>query len=193
MWDMNLSELFLITIGAGLLSAQTTDDLDLARRLANPYTRQDAVHKIVALGSAKTPVLLAWAANCPEGLDHTEPSIGLADIFGELKTKDAIPFLIQNISLGRWVRPNIWMKTPEVVLGHLPAAAALIKIGPDASNALINTNWLSLPLEDHLAAILVVSRIGHPDAKYFLQASISQADFLRHYAEGLRVLGEPAK
>jgi hypothetical protein len=44
--------------------------------------------------------------------EQNKLEIGLAEVFGRLKTKEAIPFLIENISLERLPpRPNIWMKT----------------------------------------------------------------------------------
>lgn len=191
----HLSQLLLVTIAAGsIAAAQSTSDLDLARRLASQDGRPAAEAEIVASGAARTPMLLGWSKRPPAGVDPTELFIGLADIFGELKTKEAIPFLIQNISLGRWVRPNIWNKAPEVIFGHLPALAALIKIGPEASKALINADWFRLPAEDHLAAIFAVSRIGGSDARPFLVTAISQANLVRHQAEeGLKILGNPEK
>jgi hypothetical protein len=115
------------------------------------------------------------ARNHPPGLNRTELFIGLADVFGELRTKEAIPFLIQNISLARWVRTNIWMKEPDVVQGHLPAVGALIKIGPEASKALVDIDWISKSWDDNLAAIFVVSQIGDPEGRPFLVTAIARA------------------
>jgi hypothetical protein len=38
-------------------------------------------------------------------VDKHKLYIGLADAFGEMKTREAIPFLIKNISLQRWLDP----------------------------------------------------------------------------------------
>ena len=193
---MNIPQLLLVTTGgAWIAAAQGVHDLDLARRLASQDTRTAAAAEIVAFGATKTPVLLGWAEKPPASLNRTELFIGLADVFGELKTKEAIPFLIQNISLGRWVRPNIWTKTPEVIYGQLPAVAALIKIGREASKALIDIDWFSkMPVDDYMAAIFAISRIGDPDARPFLHVAISQADLLRYRAEeGLKTLGDAEK
>jgi hypothetical protein len=119
--------------------------------------------------------------------------IGLADVFGQLKTKEAIPFLVKNIGLQRgFSAPNIWMKTPQVVQERLPAVTALIRIGPEASRFLIDTFWTQLQPQDRLAAIFVVSRIsGVPEAKEFLSTVLGQANMERHWAEeGLKTLDQ---
>ena len=107
----------------------------------------------------------------------TSREVGLADAFGRLRTRDAIPFLIANITLqrGLFYRADIWMKTPQVVEGALPAVAALIRIGPEASRSLIR-KFPTLSAEDRLAAIFVVSRIsGVPEAQDFLNSVIGGA------------------
>ena len=111
--------------------------------------------------------------------------IGMAEAFGRLKTRDAIPFLVKNITLQYWpASPSVWMKTPEVVRSRLPAVAALVQIGPDAAAALIRTRWVGLSSEERLAVILVVSRAPEtPESQSFLLTVLGEANLQRYWAE----------
>jgi hypothetical protein len=188
--NMTASILFLVVTGVtSTASAQNVRDVDLARRLADPGTRADAIAGIVTSEPGNIQRLLSFGEAPPPHLNRTELFIGLAELFGQLRTKEAIPFLIKNISLARWVRPNIWSKTPHSVEEHLPAVAALIAIGPEASRALTSLEWLHMTVEDHLAAIFVISRIGDPASKAFLLSAVAEAGMERSYAEeGLKLL-----
>jgi hypothetical protein len=180
--------ILLATAGWWSAYAQSTDT-ELARRLADPKARSFATSEILHSGAARIPELLRLAEAPPASVNRTELFIALADIFGELRTKEAIPFLIQNISLARWVRPNIWSKASQVVEGHLPAVGALIKIGPDACKALIEIDWNLKTWEDNLAAIFVVSQIGDPAGRPLLVTAIARANLERYQAEeGLKRL-----
>lgn len=179
-----------MAIACMIASAQDTSDEELARLLADSNTRQSAVAKIVASGGSKVLLLLSWTRKPPVQVDESELYIGLADVFGKLKTKEAIPFLMKNISIQRWPpSPNTWMKTPQVIEARLPAAAALIQIGPEASKALIHT-WEQLVGDERLAAIFVVSRIrGVPEARDFLVSVSGAANMERFWAEeGIKLL-----
>jgi HEAT repeat protein len=176
------------------MSAQVRGDRDLASLLANESTRREAVTKIVAAGSGKVSLLLSWARNPPADLNQHELYIGLADAFGQLRTKEAIPFLIKQIGLNRWRDVNTWLKTAPVIEERLPAAAALIRIGPEASKVLIRVSWDGMRPEDRLAAIFVVSRIASTmkdgdEERAFLHSAVGQANMERYWAEdGLKVL-----
>jgi hypothetical protein len=124
-----------------MASQQDRGDLMLADRFGSAITRPAAVAEVVAAGPDKVPILLAWTRNPPSGVDRHQLYIGMADAFGELRTKDAIPFLIKNIDLHRedWPGP-VWLKSAEATKERLPCVAALIKIGPEASDALIRTS-----------------------------------------------------
>ncbi len=184
---MNLT--FLATAGllTGCLCAQNAHDSDLAKSLANPSTRQSAVDRIAACGDCYTALLLSWTRTPPAGVDPDELNLGLAQAFGELRTKQAIPFLIANISIHSWHHPNIWLKAPEVVRYRLPAAAALIRIGPDASQALVRVSSGPMTSEDRLATVFVISMIaaGTNDrqAHAFLQISLGEANLQRQWAQ----------
>lgn len=193
---MNLRSSVMIAIVVGCVdaSAQDASDQELAQRLANDRTRQSAVAKILASGRRRVPLLLSWARKPPADVDQYQLYIGLADAFGQLQTKEAIPFLIKNISLDR-TRPADfapWLKAPQVIEKTFPAVAALIQIGPEASKALIRAPWERAEAERRLAAIFAVSRIRDQAARGFLASALGQANMERYWAEeGLKLLDAP--
>jgi hypothetical protein len=191
---MRFTTWFVLALASGcpLVAAQGVTDRELARQLAKSATRQTAVASIVASGSAKLPLLLSWTRNSPQGVDKAELYLGLAEAFGGLRTKDAIPFLMKNISMQRFPSsPDVWMKTTDVIEERLPAVSALIQIGPEASRALMQA-FPSMEGADRLAAIVAVSRIkGVPDAQSFLASVSGQANMERVRAEqGLKLLNQ---
>jgi hypothetical protein len=191
---MNLSVLLTVvgTIACVPVAAQVTSDQELARQLANESTRQDAVDKIAASGADRVPVLLSWTRMPPAQVNIYQLYVGLADVFGRLRTREAIPFLIENISLRRGIEAPPWTKMPQVVEDRLPAVGALIRIGPDASMALIRTSWETARAEERLAAIFVVSQVKDvPEARGFLVAILGEANLERFWAEeGLKLTGQ---
>ncbi len=200
---------FLVTIGtaSGLLLAQDLQNRELARRLANDATQRAAVEQVVALGDKKVPLLLSWAKNPPVDLGGGFGELdlysfrgGLADIFGQLKVKDAIPFLIQNISLHRWPSAGVvWMKAPTVIEDRMPAINALIRIGPDALDALLNEPDGPLSSEDRLARLFVVAKIAftvehNERAREYLNSVLGEVNTERFWAqEGIEWLDMSAK
>ena len=173
-----------------IAEAQTGRDEELARMLARDATRNQAVATIVSSGPAKIPLLLSWATKPPDHLDVYELNIGLADVFGQTKTKEAIPFLIRNISIDRTHAVDTWIKSPKVIEERLAAAAALIRIGPEAAKAVTQACWRPMLPEDRVTAIFVVSRIkDNPDARAFLTWALGEANLERYAAEdGLKRL-----
>jgi hypothetical protein len=161
--------LFVSLLAAWVAPSQDLGDKELARRLSDYATQKDAIAKVIAAGADKVPLLLSWAAHPPAdlpGLDEYFLDIALADIFGQLKTKEAIPFLAANISMHRWpyMNPNMWRRSPQTVVEEMPAAAALIALGRDALPNVIETVKRT-PLdpssyEDYLAAVFVAPRIA---------------------------------
>jgi len=161
------------------------NDLALANSLANDTTRQAAVASIVASDRSKVPLLLSWARKSPVA-DECGLFSGLADAFGQLKTREAIPFLIEDLSEYRSCGASFapWLNGPKVIEWNLPAVGALIKIGPEASKALIAAFPKMTKEEDRRAAVFVVSRInGVPEAGAFLQSVLDQANRERYWAE----------
>jgi len=164
--------------------AQYKGDNDLARGLADANTRGQAVASVVALGSAKVPILLSWTRKPPARVDVYELNIGLADAFGEMKTRDAIPFLVNNIGIDRTHAPNTWLKSPDAVEARLAAAAALIKIGSEAASAVYRAASSPMYYKDKLAAMFVISRMKDaPGARSFLLSALGEANLERGWAE----------
>lgn len=186
---MRLNLAVAVLIIAGWMIAQRQDSTDLAFQLANRETRQSAVTKVVASGANRAPFLLSWTRHPPVGVDRYQLNIGLADAFGALGTKEAIPFLIENISLSRWGEVNIWLKKDSVIEENLPAVAALIKMGPAASSALIRAASKPMLAEDRLPLIFVISRVKDPEARGFLVTAMGEANIEHYWAEeGLKLL-----
>jgi hypothetical protein len=84
---------------------------------------------VIASGEAKVPVLLSWTRTPPEGVNEYELDIGLADVFGQMRISEAIPFLIKNINLSRTGKMNVWLKTASVIETEMPAVSALVASG----------------------------------------------------------------
>lgn len=191
-----------IEIGVALAAmtafAQNSSETELAQQLAGNSTREAAVASIAASANPNVSLLLWWARQPPPGIYAPGLYLGLAEVFGQLRTKEAIPFLIENISLQFWPpSANTWMKTSEVIQARMPAIDALIKIGPDASRMLMSRFSEHMLGDERLAAIFVVSRIsGVPEASEFLSAVLGQANMERYWAEqGLNhlMVDSPAK
>jgi hypothetical protein len=94
---MGLKALLIIVIAAAgsvPLLPQGAGDQELARLLASEGTRGSAVGTVLASRGEKIPLLLSWIQNPPRQVDKYELVVGLADIFGQLRTKQAIRFLI---------------------------------------------------------------------------------------------------
>jgi hypothetical protein len=189
---MTITTPFVLLISCVAATAQVISDQELPNRLANEATRRAAVDLIVASGMDKLPLLLSWTRNPPADINENELYVGLADAFGRLRAKEAIPFLIKNISIQRWHDVNTWLKTPSVIEERLPAVAALIQIGPEASKALIRASWEAMVAEDRLAAIFVISQVkGVPEARAFLSSALAEASLERYWAEeGLKRIDE---
>jgi hypothetical protein len=117
--------------------------------------------------------------------------VGLADAFGQLKARAAIPFLIRDISLERPFlgRPNVWFKENQVVESNFPAAAALIGMGSPAASALIRASWGCMTDKDRLITLFAVARIAAVPAnrtaeeRNFLHSAIAEAKLERYVSE----------
>jgi hypothetical protein len=187
---------FLVCVGvlaALSLRAQSGADLELARALSDPAAREQAVASLVAAGAARVPLLLRWTASPPDNVDAYELKIGLADAFGALRLREAVPFLVKNISIDRSGLGNTWLKSPEAVEGRLAAAAALIRIGPDAVPAIFLASARPTTPKDRLATIFVISRMADfPGKRNFLLVAAGQANLERAWAEtGLSQFDSP--
>lgn len=176
--------LVIATLVGFLPLQQDTSNQELARRLSSEDSRAAAISEIVASRSTYFPVLLRWTENPPAGVDKHQLYVGMSDAFGKLKAKEAIPFLIKILNLGRYLdKPDIWTKGPPIIEQNLPAVAALISIGPDASDALISAFGGPMTPRDRLAVIFIVARIKSPDSRAFLSEAIGEADTERFWAD----------
>jgi hypothetical protein len=176
----------LLLCSGGPALAQSQDEMALARRLANEADRKNAISFVAASKTRTVPLLLSLTKMSVPGVDEHDLQVGLADAFGALKIREAIPFLLLNIDLRRWKYVDLkpWIKTAEAIEYQCPAVAALISIGPDSSIAAMRASDQAMTPEDHLAIVFVVSRIrGVPEAKPFLSAIIGHADIERSFAE----------
>ena len=73
----------------------------------------------------------------------------------------------------------------------IPAVAALIKIGRDASRPLVEAYWRSMTLEDRRATIFAIGMIKDPQNRGFLEGVIAYANSERIVAEeGIGLLDE---
>jgi hypothetical protein len=100
---MSLTIYIVATALAGCMSVsgQGVSDEELARFLANRETRKSAVEAILTSTSDRGPLLLSWIQTPPALVDRGELYIGLADAFGQLRTRGAIPFLVKYIGMQR--------------------------------------------------------------------------------------------
>jgi len=159
-------------------------DRALAEALASEKTRESAVASIMASRQDKIPLLLSWSKKSPLEYD-CRLFDGLAYAFGRLKVTEAVPFLVENISTyGECgVSFNPWSKAPSVIESSFPAIGALVKIGPDASRAVMAAFPRMTKEEDRMAAMFVVSRVpGVSEARAFLSSVLAQADWEHHWA-----------
>ena len=183
-----LAVTFAVAMNCLPLCAGDAAEQSLAHELARDGSRRNAVDKIAARGSSLVPLLLLWTCNPPTDVNEHDLNVGLAEAFGRLKAKEAIPFLIKNITLKRGAlddTPNTWLKVAEVIERRLPAVVALIQIGPEASEAVMRASWEKPMVDDEmLAAIFVVSRIPNvPGARQFLASALGGANLRRFWAQ----------
>lgn len=171
--------------GLALWGQETEGDARLARMLADPGFRAEAVEQVAARGDEAGRVLMRWTDATPEGVEARELKVGLADAFGRLRYEPAIPFLMRYLDMERWRmrRMNKWMKTAEVVRETLPAADALIRIGPAALGPLADAVNTGLEPELRLIAVFVASEMGTPAAREFLRQMRGYALMEASYAE----------
>lgn len=184
-----VNRLLVVTLSlcsGGRALGQSHDEMALARRLANEADRKNAISFVAAAKVRAVPLLLNLTKMSVPGVDEHDLQVGLADAFGSLKIREAIPFLLLNINLRRpkYIDLEPWIKTAEAIEQLCPAVAALISIGPDSSIAAMRAVNQAMTPEEHLAIVFVVSQIrGVPEAKPFLSAIIGRADIERSFAE----------
>jgi len=191
-----LSAVAMIGLSCQVLAGDTHADQELARLLADGRTRQATIEKIVSSRENKIPLLLSWLREPPPNVDSFGLAVGLAQVLGELKPKEAIPLLIKNIGVQTLAPRILWTKRPGAIEQRLPCAAALIKYGPQVSEPLRAAYWKGMTLDDRLAAIFVISRIAATmkdpqEEREFLRMARGAANLEEFWAdEGLKLLDE---
>ncbi|HBY62067.1 MAG TPA: hypothetical protein DEH78_19785 [Solibacterales bacterium] len=171
------------------MGGQDLTDSELAKLLANYDTRAAGVERAVAQGPRAEQLLISWTLRAPSDVDFYQLRLGMADAFARWKTREAIPFLIENIDMQPGSRPNIWMKADSAVQAHFRAVNALIRIGPAAASEVMERFW-TLPSSVRLHAVFVVAHVADPDSYYFLGEIIHQANLERYWAaEARRKMG----
>ncbi|MGC2661997.1 MAG: hypothetical protein WA324_28890 [Bryobacteraceae bacterium] len=106
----------VLTIGtfltASAFASPQSAAMDLATRLANRRTQAVAIEEAVAHSERDIPLLLSWTRALPHVADQLELKLAMVQIFGRLRATEAIPFLIENITIQRWAEelPDTWMK-----------------------------------------------------------------------------------
>ncbi len=104
-------------------------------------------------------------------------NLSMIEIFGRLRTKDAIPFLVEHISSDSTAMNTIWMRGPETIAEALPAIQALLKIGRDATPELIRAlgkipycpSWTDCKRKDRIAIVVTLAMLKDPRAKAALE------------------------
>ncbi len=188
-----LSQILLVTLACIMaIQGQEPPNDEVARDLAHPDTRDATVVRLVSCGDACLPILLQWTNTAPKGVDERQLRIGLSDVFARLRTREAIPFLIRNISISRFRDVNTWIKAPAVIEERLPCVSALIQIGSNASDALMKAALSPIEMRDYVAVIYTISRIRDPRTRHFLLSTVASSGMTLSFAqEGLRRIDEP--
>src|SRR5215469_3958287 len=173
------------------LSAQQPTLKELAGLVADENTRQQVVSFVSASRRERIPLLMELTADSFPESDSYSLQIGLAEIFGELKVGESIPFLERHLILQRGEFANFapWLKTEDVVLRSFPSVQALISIGPSAARALIKDYATSSKSDERLAAVFVVAHIRDvPEAIEFLKGISNPTGLERYYIDmGLKL------
>jgi hypothetical protein len=162
-------------------NAQVPTPESLADLLSNEKTRGKAIAELSASDPLVLKTLLDLAERPSNEIRHLKLKVGLADAFGKLRAKAAIPFLIQNLGLERGWDVNTSLKSEEVILERRAAVAALVQIGAEAVPALIGAHRVMTNREDRQMAIFALSRIADPVALDYLQLEYSYMHFEGEY------------
>ena len=154
--------------------------------VAGEDTRQQAVSFVSASRRGRIPLLMQLTTESFPNVDDHSLQVGLADVFGEVKADESIPFLLRHLILRRSEGADFapWTKIDPVVLRSFPCIRALVSIGARASKALIKEFAGGNDSEGRLAAIFVVAHIpGVPEASGFLKGVSNPTVLERYYID----------
>lgn len=164
-------------------------------RLLNAENSWPAAYREVAAARIEwVPRLLEWAEKPPPDAQTPIFSRGLIRLFGEIKVKDAIPYLVRNVDWqGTRIGP-VWSKPEEVILLRMPAVNALLRIGTDVLPALVKAYLGPSTAEQRLAIVFTLSRLKDPRALSVLRDAQSFALTEQRFAqEGLILLKQTGR
>ncbi|GEM_PF-5375563 len=122
-------------------SQQSANSPNLAKSLCDidQLRRERAINMVTRSPDRYLPLLLEWTRNPPPGigLGSTNFDVSLAEIFGRLRTTEAVPFLIDHITVVGGASASIWNRRIEIIEKNLPAIHALVEIGSPATPPLV--------------------------------------------------------
>jgi HEAT repeat protein len=166
------------------LPAQKLGRKELAGLVEGENTRQQAVSLVAESRREGIALLMELTTESFPGVDDHSLQVGLADVFGELRAEESIPFLQSHLILRRSEGADFapWTKIDAVVLRSFPCIQALVSIGANASRALIKEYAGRNESENRQAAIFVVARIPNvPEAVGFLKGVSNPTALERDY------------
>jgi len=120
----------------------------------------------------------------------------MIEIFGRLRTKEALPFLVEHIAMDENAMATIWMKSPQSIAASVPGVQALLRIGPDATPALLRA-LEKLPYykagvpgdyKKRIAIVVTLAMMRDRRAKPALEKEIQHSDAGEAAFQGLRWL-----
>jgi hypothetical protein len=182
--------------GGPLESAAGLSDAALAKALADENGRAYAVNLVATSDGRQLPLLLSWTKSPPPGVDAYDLDAGLADVFGRLRTKAAIPFLISHITLFRSrftttiKERTISLDRLDQVESNMPAVAALVHIGRAALPLLEQAYYGPTTSDERCALLSVIYRINDPESVDFFERVRLMLEQERSFAsEAIRTAG----
>ena len=174
---LRVSALMLSVVETGF-----TQDLESTAQRFATLLRDPGGDRAVVSRVRDDPKLLAafvsLLKNPPRSATERDLVINLARAAGQLRVAQAIPFLIEHITLEPWLdhSANIWLKTDQSILSRLPCIKALVEIGPEAGQALMKRPLASYGGGERLAVEFVVSRSRAVGAAEYLSLLPLDAD-----------------
>lgn len=132
----------------------------------------------------RIPLVMELTTESFPSVDDHRLQVGLADIFGELKVEESVPFLANHLILRRYPGADFapWSKRDPVVLQTFRPFRPSFRSGRTHLKALIKEYAGAKQSEKRLAAIFVVAHIpGVPEAVEFLKSVSEPTGLEREY------------
>ncbi len=135
------------------------DPESLALALTTGHDRPAAIQEVLRSPTKSLPLLLEWTTK-PPSVNHDRLYPVMAELFGRLQAREAVPFLVSKILVNDLPGPGyVWAGTADEVLGRLPAAKALVRIGP-FTLPYLRTAYEASKGDEQFAIALVLCLIG---------------------------------